>query len=81
MPDLAAVHRELERLAAAVQAVSATQQTQTDLIRLIVEAATGEAGEDPIQAELTGVADILDRHAHILARIEAALGASRSSTR
>jgi hypothetical protein len=75
------VAAELSRLSSTVETLThglrmmvETQATQSEMLRVILEAATEEAGESPLPGLLTQLVERLDEQTGILHRIEMVAG-------
>lgn len=80
MSDIAAelvrLRDTVETLAQGLRMMVETQDTHTEMLRAIMEAATEEAGESPLPGLLSQIVARLDEQTGILHRIEAAAAAA-----
>ena len=72
--ELAGLRREVSALTAGLTAIVATQETQTALLRLLLEAATvGDAGEGGLADALGEIARVLSEQSGLLEGIRSDL--------
>lgn len=78
--ELAGLRRELSTLAVGLTAIVATQETQTDLLRLLLEAATtGDGGESSLSDVLGEIARALSEQSELLEGVRSDLAALPAS--
>jgi glycerol-3-phosphate responsive antiterminator len=72
--ELARLRDTVETLTQGLRMMVETQATHTEMLRVILEAATEEAGESPLPGLLTQIVERLDEQTGILHRIEVVAG-------
>jgi hypothetical protein len=77
--ELARLRDSVETLTQGLRMMVETQATQSEMLRVILEAATEEAGESPLPGLLTQIVDRLDEQTTLLHRIEVVAGGGLAS--